>query len=205
MTGDGCIREVTKCLDAWTRANSSKCMHMVITLYTFPYPPHTVGPFNGQGLPQDYASVGTIRDHSGAEVPQFYTNGAGLVGEEGLDPRLRNVLMRCLALIPAHRPGLVELQAWASDAETNLGFLGDIGGDLTSTELADKFICRPRSVSISSTRPDIPNAVLTIYCDMIASARHNSGAQLKKVSWKAFPSAWDSGSQIFNTKDVSHV
>lgn len=140
---------------------------MVITLYTFPYPPHTVGPFNGQGLPQDYASVGTIRDHSGAEVSQFYTNGAGLVGEEGLDPRLRNILMRCLALIPAHRPGLVELQAWASDAETNPGFFGDIGGVTTSTELADKFICRPRSVSISSTRPDIPNAVLTMRHDSL--------------------------------------
>ncbi|KAG6357446.1 hypothetical protein INS49_013323 [Diaporthe citri] len=105
----------------------------------------TFGPFNSHGLPQQYASVETVRDHNGEAVSPFHTNGAGLVGEEGLDPRLRNLLMRCLALIPAHRPGLIELEAWASDAETNPGFFSGIGGNLTSTELADQFICRPRS------------------------------------------------------------
>lgn len=144
------------CFEVWSRINSLKCMHMLITLHTFPYPPHTVGPFNGYGLPQQYASVGIIRDYNGESVPPFHTNGAGLIGEEGLDPRLRDLLMRCLALIPAHRPGLIELEAWASDAETNPGFFGDIGGDLTSTELADQFICRPRSVSVFPTCLDFP-------------------------------------------------
>lgn len=129
---------------------------MLITLYTFPYPPHTVGPFNGQDLSREYASVGTIRDYSGAEVPPFHTNGADLVGEKELDPRLRNLLMRCLALLPADRPGLVELEAWASDAETNPGFFSDIGGDLTSTELADQFICQPRFVSVFLTGLKFP-------------------------------------------------
>lgn len=122
-------------------------MHMLITLYTFPYPPNTVGPFNGQGLPELYASVGVIRNYNGVVVPPFYTNGAGIVSEQGLDPRLRNVLMRCLAVAPSHRPGLEELQAWALDAETNPGFFGGIGGGLTTTELADRYICRPRDVS----------------------------------------------------------
>lgn len=128
-------------------------MHMLITLYTFPYPPHTVGPFNSPSLPPQYADVRTIRDYNGAAVPPFHTNGAGLVGEDELDPRLRDLLMRCLALVPAHRPGLEELEAWASDAETNPAFFGDIGGDLNSTELADRFICRPRSVSVSVQAP----------------------------------------------------
>lgn len=149
---------------------------MLITLHTFPYPPHTVGPFNSQGLPQQYTNVGTIRDHSGAAVLPFHTNGAGLVGKEGLDPRLRDLLMRCLALIPAHRPGLIELQAWASDAETNPGFFGDIGGDLTSTELADQFVCRPRSVSVSPGR--IPKAVLIRCFGMIAPAGYDTGIQI---------------------------
>ncbi|KAI7773945.1 hypothetical protein LA080_009635 [Diaporthe eres] len=126
------------------------CMHMLITLHTFPYPPHTVGPFNGYGPPQQYSSVGTIRDHNGEVVPPFHTNGAALVGEEGLDPRLRDLLMRCLALIPTHRPGLEELEAWASDAETNPGFFGDIEGDLTSTELADQFP-PPATIQVSKS------------------------------------------------------
>lgn len=121
---------------------------MLITLYTFPYPPNTIGPFNGQGLRQPHSSVGVIRDLMGVEVPQFYTNGAGLVSEQGLDPRLRNLLMRCLAVIPSHRPGLEELEAWALQAETNPGFFGGIGGDLYSTDLADQFICRPREVRV---------------------------------------------------------
>lgn len=122
-------------------------MHMLITLYTFPYPPHTVGPFNGQGLPQQYAGVGTIQDYRGMQVPPFYTNGAGLVSEQGLDQRLRNLLMRCLAVTPADRPGLEELEAWAGQAESNPGFFAAIGGDLSTTDLADHFICRPREVS----------------------------------------------------------
>jgi hypothetical protein len=122
-------------------------MHMLITLYTFAYPPNTIGPFNGQGLRRPYASVGVIQDHMGVAVPPFYTNRAGLVTEQGLDPRLRNLLMRCLAVIPSHRPGLEELEAWALQAETNPDFFIDIGGDLYSTELADQFICRPREVS----------------------------------------------------------
>ncbi|POS77419.1 hypothetical protein DHEL01_v204196 [Diaporthe helianthi] len=117
-----------------------KCMHMLITLYTFPYPPLTVGPFNSQGLPQQYASVGVIHDHMGAQVTPFYTNGAGLVDEDGLDSRLRNLLMRCLAVVPANRPGLEELEVWAGQAESNPGFFASIGGDLSSTELADHFI-----------------------------------------------------------------
>lgn len=121
---------------------------MLITLHTFPYPPHTVGPFNGPGLPAQYARAGTIRDHSGAAVGPFHTNGAGLVGEEWLDPRLRDLLMRCLALVPAHRPGLIELEAWAYDVETDPRFFDQIGGDLDSTELADQFVCRPREVSV---------------------------------------------------------
>lgn len=124
-----------------------KCMHMLITLYSFPYPPHAVGPFNSQTLPELYASVGTIKDHRGTPVQAFYTNGAELVGEEALDVRLRNLLMRCLALLPNQRPGLVELEAWALDVEMNPGFFDDIEGVLTSTELAEQFICRPRSVS----------------------------------------------------------
>lgn len=144
-------------------------MHMLITLYTFPYPPHTVGPFNGQGLPQQYATVGTIRDYSGAEVPQFHTNGAGLVGESNLDPRLRNLLMRCLALIPADRPGLLELEAWASDAETNPGFFSGIGGELTSTGVAEHFICRPRSVSVFLIRLDFASPMLIRYCGSVTS------------------------------------
>lgn len=130
-------------------------MHTLITLYTFPYPPHTVGPFNGQGLPQDYAGVGNIQDYGGIQVPAFYTNGAGLVNEQGLDPRLRNLLMRCLAVVPSNRPGLEELQAWASQAESDPGFFATIGGDLSTTELADHFICRPREVSI--ILPSLPD------------------------------------------------
>ena len=122
-------------------------MSMLVTLHSFPYPPLTIGPFNGGGLPQPYASVGVIRDYDGTEVRPFYTNGAHLASEEGLDPRLRNLLMRCLAIIPVDRPGLVELETWASEVETNPGFFANIGGDVTSTELADRHICRPRSVS----------------------------------------------------------
>lgn len=84
----------------------------------------------------------------GDEVPPFHTNGAELVKEKELDVRLRNLLMRCLAVEPRHRPLLVELEAWAVDAETNPLFYADIGGDLTSTELADRFVERPSDVSV---------------------------------------------------------
>lgn len=139
---------------------------MLITLYTFPYPPNTVGPFNGQGLPQSYGSGGVIRNYNGVEVPPFYTNGAGLVSEQGLDPRLRNLLMRCLAVVPSHRPGLEELQAWALDAETNPDFFSGVGGDLTTTELADRYICRPRDVSTFFEPTCFVRVWLTKICDI---------------------------------------
>lgn len=61
-------------------------------------------------------------DFQGQPVPPFHSYGFALYEEFGLDRELMCLLMRCLADLPADRPGLDELQQWADRKQAQPGW-----------------------------------------------------------------------------------
>lgn len=89
---------------------TSKCMHYLITQASLPIPPQPVGPLNHPNTQQLLPGTGTIMDFDGNTVPSFFTYGFVLAQlTRSLDITLRNLLLRCMADIPADRPSLEEL------------------------------------------------------------------------------------------------
>lgn len=92
-------------------------MQILITQSGAPYPPAAIGPMNHPNGAHLFDTPIVFTDFWDRTVRPFHTHGYNLIVEEDLDPILRNLLMRCLADLPADRPRLVELNDWLQSRE----------------------------------------------------------------------------------------